>query len=118
MAGPSTASRPSGSPAPAASTRCRVLLLPPQAARFRPPPPPRAAVALAAYCGAYALWPEATEAIGKYGAYLSIANRQAEIMVRISAEFGFTPASRGRISMPKPEEPDPFDRLETPADPG
>ncbi|MBZ0226944.1 MAG: P27 family phage terminase small subunit, partial [Bauldia sp.] len=64
------------------------------------------------------LWPEATEAIGKYGAYLSIANRQAEIMVRISAEFGFTPASRGRISMPKPEEPDPFDRLETPADPG
>ena len=51
--------------------------------------------ALAAYCGAYALWAEATEAIQKYGAmiksptgypvqspYLAIANRQAEIMMR------------------------------------
>ena len=52
--------------------------------------------ALAAYCGAYALWAEATEAIQKFGAmvksptgypmqspYISIANRQAEIMMRI-----------------------------------
>ena len=66
--------------------------------------------ALAAYCGAYALWAEATEAIQKYGAmikspqgfpiqspYLAIANRQAEIMMRIASEFGFTPASRSRI---------------------
>jgi phage terminase small subunit len=29
--------------------------------------------------------------------YLSIANRQAEIMMRIASEFGFTPASRSRI---------------------
>jgi P27 family predicted phage terminase small subunit len=69
--------------------------------------------ALAAYCGAYALWAEATEAIQKYGAmvksptgypiqspYVSIANRQAEIMMRIASEFGFTPASRSRISAP------------------
>lgn len=62
--------------------------------------------ALAAYCGAYALWAEATEAIQKYGTmvkspsgypiqspYVSIANRQAEIMMRIASEFGFTPAS-------------------------
>ena|SRR5436190_12716599 len=69
--------------------------------------------ALAAYCGAYALWAEATEAIQKYGVmikspqgfpiqspYLSIANRQAEIMMRIASEFGFTPASRSRISAP------------------
>lgn len=69
--------------------------------------------ALAAYCGAYALWAEATEQIQKYGTmvksptgypiqspYVSIANRQAEIMMRVASEFGFTPASRGRISTP------------------
>lgn len=69
--------------------------------------------ALATYCGAYALWAEATEAIQKFGTmvksptgypmqspYISIANRQAEIMMRIASEFGFTPASRSRISVP------------------
>ncbi len=77
--------------------------------------------ALAAYCSAYALWAEAVEAIQKFGVmvksptgfpiqspYVSIANRQAEIMLRISSEFGFTPASRGRISMPSEAEPDLF----------
>ena len=76
--------------------------------------------ALAAYCGAYALWAEATEAIQKYGSmvksptgfpmqspYVSIANRQAEIMMRIASEFGFTPASRGRISSPTRERDEP-----------
>jgi P27 family predicted phage terminase small subunit len=83
--------------------------------------------ALAAYCGAYALWAEATEAIQKYGAmikspqgfpiqspYLSIANRQAEIMMRIASEFGFTPASRSRISAPAASGPSLFDLMETP----
>lgn len=78
--------------------------------------------ALAAYCGAYALWAEATEAIQKYGAmiksptgypvqspYVAIANRQAEIMMRIASEFGFTPASRSRISSPSSNEPTLFD---------
>src|SRR6266576_2685661 len=78
--------------------------------------------ALATYCGAYALWAEATEAIQKFGAmvksptgypmqspYISIANRQAEIMMRIASEFGFTPASRSRISMPQEDEPTLFD---------
>jgi P27 family predicted phage terminase small subunit len=78
--------------------------------------------ALASYCGAYALWAEATEAIQKFGVmikspqgfpiqspYLSIANRQAEIMMRIASEFGFTPASRGRISTPAPSNPTLFD---------
>jgi P27 family predicted phage terminase small subunit len=73
--------------------------------------------ALATYCGAYALWAEATEQIQKYGVmvksptgypiqspYLSIANRQAEIMMRIASEFGFTPASRSRISAPTPDQ--------------
>ena len=81
--------------------------------------------ALAAYCGAYALWAEATAQIQKYGAmiksptgfpiqspYLAIANRQAEIMMRIASEFGFTPASRSRIATPSLTEPSLFDVLE------
>ena len=78
--------------------------------------------ALAAYCGAYAMWAEATESIQKYGSmvksptgypvqspYVSIANRQAEIMMRIASEFGFTPASRSRISTSSPDDEVPFD---------
>jgi phage terminase small subunit len=44
--------------------------------------------------------------------YLAIANRQAEIMMRIASEFGFTPASRSRISTPSKAEPTLFDVLE------
>lgn len=85
--------------------------------------------ALAAYCGAYALWAEATDAIQKYGAmvkspsgypiqspYVSIANREAEIMMRIASEFGFTPASRSRITTPRKKEPDLFDQAATSRD--
>jgi P27 family predicted phage terminase small subunit len=81
--------------------------------------------ALAAYCGAYGMWAEATEAIQKFGTmvkapsgfpvqspYVSIANRQAEIMMRIASEFGFTPASRSRISTPPPDERTLFDVIE------
>src|SRR5258707_3791368 len=81
--------------------------------------------ALAAYCGAYALWAEATVQLQKYGAmiksptgfpiqspYLSIANRQAEIMMRIASEFGFTPASRSRISAPPQDQLPLFDAAE------
>ena len=73
--------------------------------------------ALATYCGAYAMWAEAMEQIQKYGTmvkspsgfpiqspYLAIANRQAEIMMRIASEFGFTPASRSRISAPPQDQ--------------
>jgi P27 family predicted phage terminase small subunit len=79
--------------------------------------------ALAAYCGAYALWADATEQIQKFGAmiksptgypvqspYIAIANRQAEIMLRIASEFGFTPASRSRIAAPSSDQPTLFDR--------
>jgi P27 family predicted phage terminase small subunit len=81
--------------------------------------------ALATYCGAYALWAEATEAIQKFGAmvksptgypmqspYISIANRQAEIMMRIASEFGFTPASRSRLSVPPQDQLPLFDAIE------
>jgi P27 family predicted phage terminase small subunit len=73
--------------------------------------------ALATYCAAYGLWTEALEQIQKYGTmvksptgypiqspYLAIANRQAELMIRIASEFGFTPASRSRISAPPPDQ--------------
>jgi P27 family predicted phage terminase small subunit len=46
--------------------------------------------------------------------YIAIANRQAEIMMRIASEFGFTPASRTRIATPSPDEPTLFDRLADP----
>jgi P27 family predicted phage terminase small subunit len=73
---------------------------------------------LAAYCNAYAQWLEAVEALEKYGAvmkspsgypvqsiYVSIANRQVEIMIRIAAEFGFTPASRSRLPTTSKSDP-------------
>jgi hypothetical protein len=44
--------------------------------------------------------------------YLAIANRQAEIMMRIASEFGFTRASRSRISTPVSAEPTLFDGLD------
>jgi P27 family predicted phage terminase small subunit len=73
--------------------------------------------ALATYCAAYGFWTEALEQIQKFGTmvksptgypmqspYLAIANRQAELMIRIASEFGFTPASRSRISAPPPDQ--------------
>jgi P27 family predicted phage terminase small subunit len=78
--------------------------------------------ALAAYCEACAFWIEAITAVRKYGTmikspsgfpmqspYVAIANKQAEIMMRIASEFGFTPASRSRISVPAEREPTLFD---------
>jgi P27 family predicted phage terminase small subunit len=75
--------------------------------------------ALAAYCNAYALWVEAVDALQRYGAvmkapsgfpvqslYVSIANRQVEIMIRIAGEFGFTRASRSRL--PRTSKSDPW----------
>jgi P27 family predicted phage terminase small subunit len=73
--------------------------------------------ALATYCGAYAQWAEAMVQIQKYGTmlksptgypmqspYIGLANRQSEIMMRIASEFGFTPASRSRISTSPPDQ--------------
>jgi P27 family predicted phage terminase small subunit len=65
---------------------------------------------LAVYCVAYAAWLDATITIQTYGSIMkspnghpmqspavSIANQQADIIVRIAAQFGFTPASRIRL---------------------
>ena len=70
---------------------------------------------LAAYCQAFALWAEAVGAIRKFGTmvkspsgfpmqspYVAVANKQAELMIRIAAEFGFSPSSRSRIAVPPP----------------
>jgi P27 family predicted phage terminase small subunit len=64
---------------------------------------------LAIYCGAYALWLEANDALQTYGVvikspsgypvpspYLAIRNRAEDTMLKIAADFGFTPASRTR----------------------
>jgi len=77
---------------------------------------------LAAYCESYALWTEAITQVRKFGTivkspsgypiqspYVAIANRQAEIMLRIASEFGLTPASRSRISAPQEQPPTLFD---------
>jgi len=55
------------------------------------------------------MWVDAMEGIQQYGTmmkspngfpvqspYVAIVNRQAEIMMRIAGEFGFTPAARSR----------------------
>jgi P27 family predicted phage terminase small subunit len=65
---------------------------------------------LAIYCVAYAQWIEAAEFIQQYGSmvktrsgfpvqspYVAILNRQADTMIRIASEFGFTPASRAKL---------------------
>jgi phage terminase small subunit len=48
--------------------------------------------------------------------YLAIGNRQAEIMMRIASEFGFTPASRSRISAPPKDQLPSLMRLSRKAD--
>ena len=69
---------------------------------------------LAIYCVAFAQWLEAAEFIQKFGSmvktpngfpvqspYVAILNRQADTMIRIASEFGFTPASRAKLIFPK-----------------
>ncbi len=83
---------------------------------------------LTMYCACYALWVEAAEAIQKFGAvikapsgypmpspYVAIFNQQVATMTRIAAEFGFTPAARGRLPFPTQivyDEPTPTPKLQ------
>jgi hypothetical protein len=48
--------------------------------------------------------------------HVAVANRHAEIMIRIGSEFGFTPATRSRIAAPALSEPMRFDSLEAKAE--
>jgi P27 family predicted phage terminase small subunit len=65
---------------------------------------------LAAYCVAYAAWLDAVATLQNFGAIMkspnghpiqspavSIANQQADLMLRIAIQYGFTPASRLRF---------------------
>lgn len=79
--------------------------------------------ALAGYCQAYARWVEAEEKLSEYGMvgvtpsgyvqqlpYVSIAQKQLDLMRRFAAEFGFSPASRSRVSTADTAEADPFEQ--------
>lgn len=75
--------------------------------------------AFAAYCQAYSRWAEAEQKLAEtpmlikapsgyvqQSPWLSIANRQMELMCRYMTEMGLTPASRTRIAVP-PEAQEP-----------
>ena len=69
---------------------------------------------LATYCQSYGRWVEAEKKLAETPAlirtpsgyvqqspWLSVANRQMELMGRAMAELGLTPASRSRIALPE-----------------
>ncbi|MCF3934148.1 phage terminase small subunit P27 family [Acuticoccus sp. M5D2P5] len=69
--------------------------------------------ALAAYCQAYGRWVEAERKLAEgptlikapsgyvqQSPWLSVANKQLELMGKYMAELGITPASRSRIALP------------------
>lgn len=69
--------------------------------------------ALAAYCAAYARWVEAEEHLSKgppliktpsgyvqQSPWLTVANKQLEIMGRFMAELGLSPSARTRLRLP------------------
>lgn len=85
--------------------------------------------ALAAYCQCYGRWVEAEEKMKgtpvllktasgyvQQSPWLSIANKQLELMGRYMAELGLTPAARSRIAVPPEpdpsQEPPPVTRIE------
>jgi hypothetical protein len=50
---------------------------------------------------------------GLLSKYVSIASKQAAIIVKVAAELGFTPTARIRLSLPPSgddDQPNPFDR--------
>lgn len=80
--------------------------------------------ALAAYCQAWARWIEAEEAIRSDGMvietdkgnliqspYVGIANQAMKQMRAFLVEFGMTPSSRSRVSVPPVDDGDPYERF-------
>lgn len=70
--------------------------------------------ALAAYCAAYARWMEAEEKLSdtppllktpsgyvQQSPWLSVANKQMELMARFMAELGLSPSARARLRLPE-----------------
>lgn len=74
--------------------------------------------AFAAYCQSYARWKQAEVAIGravkkgeKPGGWEKEARQRQKEMIACAKEFGFTPASRARVSVSKQAEEDEFEAL-------
>jgi P27 family predicted phage terminase small subunit len=76
--------------------------------------------ALAAYCQSWSRWVEAEEQLRKtppllktpsgyvqQSPWLSVANKQLELMGRYMGELGLTPVSRTRLDLPTPSGHDP-----------
>lgn len=81
--------------------------------------------ALAAYCQAYARWVEAEEKLRETSAllttpnghvqqspWLTVANKQTELMGRYMSELGLTPVARTRLDMPVGSAAETFDKIE------
>lgn len=81
--------------------------------------------ALAAYCQAWARWVEAEEKLAETPAllktpsgyvqqspWLTVANKQLELMGRYMTELGLTPVARTRIDGPPRAQHAPVDRIE------
>ncbi len=77
--------------------------------------------ALALYCDAWAMWREACDQIAEQGLttlspnghlmqspYVSIRNNAFKQIKSMLTEFGLTPSSRSRVSVPAKEEEDPL----------
>jgi P27 family predicted phage terminase small subunit len=77
---------------------------------------------LAAYCQAYGRWVEAERKLKEtppllktpagyvqQSPWLSIANKQVELMMRCMAELGLTPTSRSRLAVEMPGRPKPWE---------
>ena len=80
--------------------------------------------ALAGYCDAYGRWADASQMLQKTGLIvktpndypvqnpvLSIINKALAEMKGFLTEFGMTPSSRARVSVPKQKPKSPFDNI-------
>ena len=81
--------------------------------------------ALAAYCQAYGRWVEAEERLREtplllktpsgyvqQSPWLSVSNKQLELMGRFMVELGLTPASRSRLALPDLNDAKPVAKIE------
>jgi len=77
---------------------------------------------LAAYCQAYGRWVEAEKKLAEtppllktpagyvqQSPWITIANKQVELMVRLMAELGLSPAARSRLAIQVPRGPKPWE---------
>ena len=86
--------------------------------------------ALAAYCQAYGRWVEAEKKLAEtptllkmpsgyiqMSPWLTISNKQMELMARYMTELGLTPSSRSRLAVQMPTGPRPWETLRADAGP-